>query len=128
MANYEKLGTEVPKGALFTCVVPYAATPFAAGTIQYLCTAPFDAKVVRVDMINNTTITTQSNVDLKIEGGSAIDTLTTGDEAIGSVDSFEPAAADMPEIDQGEVLTAEGDAGSSAGDVLFVVTLQKRES
>jgi len=123
MANYERLGTQLPESALFTCVVAYPATPFAAGTIQHLCTSPFDGRIVRVDMINNTTITTESAVELKIDGGAALDTLTTGDEAIGSIDSFVPAV-NTP-ILTGETLTATGDGGSSAGDVLMVVTLQK---
>lgn len=127
MAVYEKLGTEVPKGALFTCAVLYDATALAAPTVVELCVAPFDAKVVRVDMITNVAVDADTAVALKIEGGSAIDTLQTGTTK-GTIDSYTPLAAAMEDIDQGEVLTAVSGGQSSSGDALLLVTLQKRES
>lgn len=128
MALYEKLGSEVPKGALFTCAVLYDATALAAPTVLECCVAPFDAKVVRVDAIINTAVVGgDTGIALKIDGGTAIDTLQTGAGTKGLIDSYTPAAADMEDIDEDSVLTATSDGTATAGDVLLLITLQKRE-
>lgn len=130
MAAYEKLGTEVPSGALFTCAVLYGATKYAAGTVLEVCVAPFDAKVVRVDQIIDTAVVGgDTGVALKVDGGTAFDTLQSGAGTKGLIDTYTPATAGAgPDVDTGSVLTATSDATATGGEVLLLVTLQKRVS
>ena len=145
MAAYEKLGSELPQSAVFTCAVLYPATPFAAGTIQYLCSAPFDAKVVKVESVVNVAVNSTSVMDLKIDGGSTIGQLTSG-TTISHCTFFGNTAtrgaglwcSPPGETEQlitnsvialcGGGVTVESDNAATSGDVLICVTLQRRVS
>jgi len=124
MANYEQLGSQLPQGALFTCAVLYGATALAAPTVQELCVAPFNCRVVGVDAVINTAVVGgDTAIEIKIQGGAAIGTLQTGAGTKGLVDTFDAVVTDT--IDAGEVLTATSDGTATTGDVLLLVTLQR---
>lgn len=126
MALYERLSQAVPDGALVSFSALYGATALAAPTVLEVGVAPWAGKIVAATLVINTAVVGgDTAVALKIDGGTAIDTLQTGAAGTKGVTDTYVAAAGGDAIAAGEVITAVSDGTATAGDVTITVVMQK---
>lgn len=131
---YESLIAAVPDPAdpladYIQVAINYPADIFTTGTDeQYIAVAPWDGEITQLAIVNQRTITGgPAAVAFKIDGGSAIATLSTGAGTKGLVDPDNPTTP--YEINQGEVLTAESDGNATGNSTIMVfATLRSRAS